>query len=55
MVRPPLFQVYKFTKKTLALSADFVAANQKHDRQLLNLLDVRRSFTNSVRYVAIDF
>ena len=31
-VSPPLFQIHRFTKKSVVLSADFVAANQRRDR-----------------------
>ena len=32
MVSPPLFQIHRFTKKSVVLSADFVVANQRCDR-----------------------
>ena len=38
MVSPPLFQIHRFTKKSVVLSADFVVANESCDRLALGVL-----------------
>ena len=42
-VGPPLFQIHRFTKKSVVLSSDFDAANQRRDRLPLRSKEVRAS------------